>query len=269
MNKGGPQAKHFFLHEGGRSLFAVHHLPDVPAPRGGILFVPAFMEEQNKSRRMVAEQARALAKAGWHVLQLDLSGCGDSSGAHAEATWDIWLDDIAAGQRWLSAQVAGPIRYWGMRLGALLCMHSLQRNPLPDVGLLFWQPVISGAQYVQQVLRLKLAAEGSTTTTAALMGQLQDGETLEVAGYGLAPGLILPMAEAKAVLPAGGSRIDWLEVSPRPDATLTVAAQRQVEAWSSLTAVEATVVRGPSFWQTLEIESAPALLAQTLAVLGR
>lgn len=232
------------------------------------------MEEQNKSRRMVAEQARRLADAGWHVLQLDLTGCGDSAGNHAEASWDAWLDDIAAGQRWLAAQVAGPFWYWGMRLGALLCMHSLQRHPQRDLGLLFWQPVISGAQYVQQVLRLRLAGDaagrdGGATTTAALMARLQAGETLEVAGYGLAPALMLPMAEAKAVLPAEVRRIEWLEVSPRSEAALTVVAQRQVEAWSAQTDIAARVVRGPSFWQTLEIEAAPDLLVETLGAVGR
>jgi len=41
----------------------------------------------NKSRRMVALQARALAGRGFAVLQMDALGCGDSAGDMQDATW--------------------------------------------------------------------------------------------------------------------------------------------------------------------------------------
>ena len=42
--------------------------------------VKAWAEEMNKARRMAALQARLLAENGYAVLQIDLHGCGDSSG---------------------------------------------------------------------------------------------------------------------------------------------------------------------------------------------
>ncbi len=49
----------------------------------------------NKSRRMAALQARAFAAMGFGVLQIDLFGCGDSSGDFSDARWDIWKQDLA------------------------------------------------------------------------------------------------------------------------------------------------------------------------------
>ena len=63
--------------------FCVFH-PAQGVPRGAVVHVPALFEEMNKSRRMVALQARTLAAAGFAVLRIDLHGCGDSSG---ELAW--------------------------------------------------------------------------------------------------------------------------------------------------------------------------------------
>ena len=55
--------------------FALHHRPAGP-PRGLVVYVHPFAEEMNKSRRMAALQSRALAEAGFAVLQLDLMEIG-------------------------------------------------------------------------------------------------------------------------------------------------------------------------------------------------
>jgi exosortase A-associated hydrolase 2 len=68
---------------------------------GLMLFIHPFAEEMNKSRRMAAIQARAFAQAGYAVLQIDLKGCGDSSGDFGDATWQHWVNDVLLGIRWL------------------------------------------------------------------------------------------------------------------------------------------------------------------------
>jgi hypothetical protein len=65
-----------------------------------------------------------------------------------------------------------------------------------------------------------------------------------------------------------GSRVEWLEVSPSDgapasSAALTHAAQWRSRGWATNT----HVVRGPAFWQTSEVEDAPALLEVSLKVL--
>ncbi|MFC6669027.1 hypothetical protein [Marinobacterium aestuariivivens] len=45
-----------------------------------VLFLPAFAEEMNLSRAVVARQARMLAECGYFVVLLDYFGTGDSEG---------------------------------------------------------------------------------------------------------------------------------------------------------------------------------------------
>ena len=80
--------KPFFLPSGDGQRFCLYH-PAVNAqgvaPLGHVVYVHPFGEEMNKSRRMATLQARALAQAGFSVLQVDLLGCGDSSGDFGDA----------------------------------------------------------------------------------------------------------------------------------------------------------------------------------------
>src|SRR5258705_9769402 len=71
----------FFLPLDNAKRFCISTIPSNGVePRGSVLYLPPFAEEMNKSRRMAALQARAFARIGWNVLQMDLFGCGDSSG---------------------------------------------------------------------------------------------------------------------------------------------------------------------------------------------
>src|SRR5262245_5413710 len=65
--------------------------------RGGVLFVPPFAEEMNKSRRQVMLAARALAAAGFGVLLSDLYGTGDSGGEFADGRVAAWRSDLLSG----------------------------------------------------------------------------------------------------------------------------------------------------------------------------
>src|SRR3546814_14337350 len=69
-------------------LFAIHHAAAPHCRQGlGLVYLPPFAEEMNRSRRMAALQARALAALGIDVLLLDLFGTGDSAGDFRDARW--------------------------------------------------------------------------------------------------------------------------------------------------------------------------------------
>src|SRR5262249_35049316 len=149
-----------------------------------ILYIHPFADELNKSRRMVALQARQFAANGFGVLLPDLYGCGDSGGDFADAHWDVWLDDLHRCLDWLRADNEGPYYLWGLRAGALLATELAQRTAV--AGLILWHPVINGAQMLTQFLRLRLAVgmmRGSQETTTQLRDTLAAGNSLEVAGY--------------------------------------------------------------------------------------
>jgi uncharacterized protein len=233
-----------------------------------VLFIHPFAEEMNKSRRMAALQARALAQRGNSVLQIDLSGCGDSDGDFGEATWSAWKEDIFLGYEWLRQQTSAPMTLWGLRTGCLLAVDA-GIEIREQLNFIFWQPVLSGKQYWQQFMRLKAAGELASGQGKVVLEQLRQqiaaGEAIEVAGYTLAPELIRDIENAELLPPIERkAAVAWFELSLRPDASLSPAAQRHLEHWRAVGyQVAAQVIDGPSFWQTTEVVDAPRLIEAT------
>ena len=254
--------------------------------RGCVLAVHAFAEEMNKTRAAAADGARALAAAGFAVLQIDLLGCGDSTGDFEDASWDAWLGDLADGWAWLQRHGAGPRWVWGTRFGALLAdQFASQCQPAAD-GLLLWQPVVNGAQHLGQFLRLKTvngllreAAGGDAGTPVSRVAQpspradLAAGRAIEVAGYRLTPGLADAMEGARLGASSASEgrtlpRVRWFEVGSQPDASLSPVATKVVDRWRGIGSdVAVAHVVGSAFWQTLEIERCDALVDATVEAL--
>ena len=181
---------------GGRRFCVLHEPAESVANGGAMVYVHPFAEEMNKSRRMAALQSRALAAVGWTVLQVDLGGCGDSDGDFGEASWQGWVADVRDAAAWLGEHIGRAPWLWGLRSGCLVATAAAPMLPaLP--GLLFWQPVLSGKQFLQQFLRLKIAAQilGSADAervdTRELRERLRKGDSVEVAGYALSPRLAM------------------------------------------------------------------------------
>jgi exosortase A-associated hydrolase 2 len=264
----------FFLPVGRGQRFCLFHPPaqDVTAAPA-VLFVHAFAEEMNKSRALVARQARALAAAGHGVLQMDLLGCGDSSGDFGDADWDAWVQDVVDGADWLRRRSPGELWLWGHRLGCLLAGAAAPRLEGP-INFLFWQPVVSGRQFLQQVLRLGAAGEmldgQGRGAMERLRRQLADGRSVEIAGYALAPGLTRGLDAAELLPPPlPGRTVEWFEISAREDAELSPVARQRLEAWREAGyRARGHVVAGAPFWQTVEIEDCPALVDASLAALA-
>ena len=122
-----------------------------------LLFVPPFAEEMNRSRRVVALQAEALAAIGLGVLVLDLFGCGDSGGDFGEATWEQWLDDVSIAAAWLEQESQSAVGLWGLRLGASLAALAASRSADRFSRLLLWSPVARGQVFLTQFLRARVA----------------------------------------------------------------------------------------------------------------
>jgi hypothetical protein len=95
-----------------------------------------------------------------------------------------------------------------------------------------------------------------------LRAALARGESIEIAGYTVAPALALPLEAAELELPAGyAGRVLWAEVGAEQEVgTLLPDAQARVQRWRErVSNVEAEGVNGLPFWQTLEIAECPAL----------
>lgn len=275
-----PPAQPFFLNGAQGQRFCLFH-PPLGECRGALLYIHPFGDEMNKARRMAALQARALAAQGYGVLQIDLHGCGDSSGDFGEARWDSWKDDVGLGYAWLGERLRCPVWLWGLRLGALLALDFARTAPVAPAGLLLWQPVHNGAAFLTQFLRLRIASEmvneskdepgKEKTGTKQLREALRGGEVLEVAGYDIAPALAdsLDTLDAAAMAPTG-CPVHWVEVVAAPERPLNAAGARLAEAWKrDGVDLQVHMVACLSFWATQEISECPSLLAATLdAVTG-
>ncbi len=248
-------------------LFAVY-FPPAGTVQAGVIYVPPFAEEMNRSRRMAALGARRLAAIGVGVLVLDLFGTGDSGGAFRDASWAIWLADVESAAAWMRRRM-GRIWLWGLRLGSMLAIAAATRRPRDYERLLLWQPVIDGNATLTQFLRLRIAAEfggSEIVKTDRLRAMLAAGEQLQVAGYELSPRLAHDLSQLRMVdfeLPAG-LNIDWLEVGMHQGDDIAPPKRRVLDHWrrSGIAASSRTVV-GEPFWQTQEITLAPELLRAT------
>lgn len=263
----------FFLPASGGQRYCLLHLPPPGRrARGAIVYVHPFAEELNKSRHVSAAQARVFAAAGYCVLHIDLFGCGDSDGEFDEARWDIWHNDLHLACAWLAQRVDGPLTVWGLRLGALLALDFANRAPLPLARLLLWQPELDGRRSIDRFLRLRLASNMLAGGTREAPGQaraaLENGASVEVAGYLLAPALALAIdgVSAAALLPT--VPVYWLEYQAPQQACTpmlpSLPSPALAQQWREQGAAVhvASFGDGP-FWHSGELLACPQLLDAT------
>lgn len=253
--------------------FCIHHPPARHAGSGvAIVFAPAFAEEMNKSRHVVAQTARRLSEMGIGVLLIDLLGCGDSSGSFDEATWTTWRDDIELGSQWLRQRGYRRLIVGGMRLGALLAAECAAEAPGRYERCVLWQPVLSGETHLMQFLRLRTAGAmivgaKAGETLKQLRSRLIDGEALEVAGYRLTPHLARDIESRTLVAVLPVCPVQWFEVVADPTSDLSPASARVIEAWQCPDGVvDLRRVAGEPFWSAAsaaELTQCPTLVDAT------
>ena len=275
MSQAGFQIEPFFLAGEHGALFCIYLSPSGTVPKATILYLHPFAEEMHKSRRMAALQARHLAANGYAVLQVDLTGCGDSAGDFGDANWVTWRDDARRAHAWLTDKAPGPVLLWGLRSGAALAAEMA--GELSGVArLLLWQPVMNGEQFLTQFLRIKLASEmlsegQSQSGTAELIAKLKAGESIEVGGYMLGSGMATALQTLKLTNLVPSCPVEWFEVgNTRDGGMLSPASQGAVDTWRAAgVSVRAHAIQGEPFWITQEITECPELVIATLESLAQ
>jgi exosortase A-associated hydrolase 2 len=265
-------AQAFFLNAAPGQRFCMHYPVAADTKlRGAIIYIHSFGDEMNMSRRMAALQARHFAAKGFAVLQIDLLGCGDSSGGHGDARWKIWKEDIALAKKWLSARYAVPISLWGLRLGALLALDFAKHDDDAIQSLILWQPVTSGETFLTQFLRLRLASqmmedgEEKTSSTRALREAFAAGAAIDVGGYEIAPALAasLDALDISPLSPASTS-VHWIDIVADATRPMAAASARTVSLWKQQ-GIDLTLYRVSCqpFWSAQEIIVSAELLSVT------
>ncbi len=256
-------------------LFAIHVTParDKDCTGEAVLYLPPFAEEMNRARRMAILQARALAACGIGALILDPYGTGDSEGNFENVSWGIWQNDARSGLIWLRAQGYQRRSLLGLRLGACLALDVAAKIADTDLSrLILWQPVQRGETFLNQFLRVRIAAglrDGAETgkeTVESLRRRLAQGEILEIAGYGLTPELAAAIDAISIVdLALKWARpLAWIELVPQAEAGLAPASRAAIERLSGAGLdVRAEAVSGPPFWAIEETTLVPGLCKRT------
>ncbi len=205
--------------------FAIVAVP--PASAARILIVPALFEEANRTRRMLVETMRALAKSGIASVLPDLAGCNESLAP-------LDAQDLAG---WRAAMVAATDHFaathvFSLRGGALVA----------PVNLPGWRfEPIAGAQVLRPLLRARTVAAREESRSETMDGLLEHGRDvgIELAGYRLGAAMVrdltaaaLPESVAQALLTLdelGGAAL-WLRSEPGDDADMSAALSARVVA---------------------------------------
>ena len=248
-----------------------------PAPAVA-LYLPAFGEEMNRSRRMASLLGRALAARGCAALLLDPGGTGDSAGDFAAASWTAWRQDAVAALDWLAQRGHRRLHLIGLRAGANLALEAAAERS--EVGsLVLWQPLLDGKLFLNQLLRIRVAAGlgGTSTgggeakeTTGGLRQRLRDGETLEVAGYALSPALADEIESLDLVAAAARDLppLHWIELAANPEADPPPASARALQALADAGRdIDYRRLAGEPFWSIEEPVLIEALIEASVETL--
>lgn len=263
-----------FVDAGDRRIFIQRR--DPPRATGEcVLIVPPFAEEMNKSRKMLTEVARGLNARAITTVLPDLSGTGDSELDFGASSWRLWKDDLARTADWCRSQGLTIRGLLGVRLGCALAAE-VASDLLADLRRsVMWQPVASGATFLVQFLRLRVAANMMDAqrkeSVESLRTALREGQTIEVAGYDISPALAAELDSVRldqALTPRLGE-LHLMEVVRNAEARASAASERLIEqARERGIAVTAHLIEGEAYWSTTEIVRIERLVATSVEVLA-
>jgi uncharacterized protein len=192
----------FFFGSSAEPLFGVYHAPDSTSVRSaGVVLCYPMGQEYMRAHRAFRQLAFLLSRAGFHVMRFDYYGTGDSSGDGEEATAERWIDDIAAALDELKDTAdVDELAVVGLRMGALLSAFATAERK--DVTrLVLWDPIVSGAEYLNEVLSDHTGESFASNGNGATSGAAQ---TLGIMGF--------PMS---ATLRSGIERLRLTDTAPR------------------------------------------------------
>ncbi len=239
-----PREQPLFFELGNDRLFGMFHLPDEGPPRHGVVICHALAEEKLWSHRVFVTLARELAKRGIATLRFDFRGEGESDLEFEHAGIETRIQDAVRATEVLLQKEPSlrAVTLLGHRLGGAIALAAARRLGPNARGVVVWDPLQSGREYLMQWLRSNLAkqiaVEGKAARTRqALIQALDAGETVIVDGYGVGAPLYRELVALE--LPALLSAIECPALVVTPEETPGKA--RANAQWVS--------AREPAFWR--------------------
>lgn len=185
----------FFFPNDGYRLFGILHLPKAFQKKTAFLFCHPFGEEKLWSHLVYVNFARELTRRGHPVLRFDYMGNGDSDGNFDDSSVATNLSDIRCALKVLREKAvdAPYVGLIGLRFGATLAALAAEDDP-EIYRLILWEPILNGAQYMQELLRINLTSQMAVFkeiqyNREALIQTMKEGQTANVDGYEIALGM--------------------------------------------------------------------------------
>jgi pimeloyl-ACP methyl ester carboxylesterase len=205
----------FYFGTGDRRIFGVYEAARRGARKQAAVLCHPWGSEYLHAHRSIRQLSNMLADAGIHALRFDYFGTGDSAGDLVEADMRGWDTDIQSAIEEL-ASIAGvtDIALIGLRLGATLAAHAAAKCPANVCSLVMWDPVVSGPEYIQELLSGRPAEISGCLQTSARA--IASGGGYEIVGFPLTAAMVSEF-----------HRIDLTALtSELPARTLVVASHR-------------------------------------------
>lgn len=151
------------LNADNREILALHQAASTDAAHlGSYVLCRPIGQEGTRTVAMFRVLSERLARAGCDVWRFDYHGTGDSPGEEIDQTLQGWGQDLLAVHAQAAAQARGPVRWFGMGLGANVALRAATQASQSPRALVLWEPVLQGRRYVQALLeghRRELARE--------------------------------------------------------------------------------------------------------------
>jgi pimeloyl-ACP methyl ester carboxylesterase len=175
--------------------------------------------------------ATLLGAAGCHVLRFDYFGTGDSMGQSRDVNLRGCEEDIeTAIEELRDTSGATRVALVGLRLGATLATQVAARKNKAVAALALWDPVVSGPEYLEELLGSPAGNSGGPPGSATAPG---DGESREVHGFPLSGALAgeLRTIDLARLIPSLPARTRLIASSPlHSHDSLRTELQRQGRA---------------------------------------
>lgn len=239
--------------------------------RAQALFVPAFGDEMNQSRRMVRLAAEALAAHGVASTVFDLHGTGDSSAGFAEGTVQHWLADCRTMAARVATAATPPLVLVGCRLGVALAAQSSHDLAHPAAALVGWAPVLQGRAQLSGLLRAAALARSQRAEAGEAEPRTRwaAGQVAMLGGYPVSPALAEELEAFDARRAPHAVRVTLIDVRvPVGEGPVTAseALRKRAQAWNDAgTPAEVMAVAGAGFWNVADLVDVPALVEHTVA----
>jgi hypothetical protein len=224
-----PQPLHIYYNTAGQSEYGLRSGP-ADADRI-VLILPPLFDEMNRTRRMMVEAMRHLAKRDVASLLPDLPGSNESRTALSEQSMESWRR--AASDAAIQSKATHVL---SIRGGSLLD----DATGLPICRL----APVKGASLLKTLLRARISADKEAGLVTSAEQLIIEGQRhgLNLAGHAIGPAMlgdlekaipILSDATTEAALSDVAGTTLWLRSEPSDSPEMSAALAGYIDQWSA------------------------------------